>query len=58
MSQTKFSIEFKLESAGFVLDQGYSIAETCSAPGVGATVIGRWGPQLKALIRLSIQQGL
>lgn len=42
MSQTKFSIEFKLESAGFVLDQGDLIAEICRAWG-WCPVIGRWG---------------
>lgn len=39
MSRTKFSTKFKLESAGLVLAQGYSIAEACAALGVGATAM-------------------
>ncbi len=48
MRQSKFSREFKLESAELVLDQGYSISEACAAVGVGATAMRRWVAQLKA----------
>lgn len=48
MSRAKFSTEFKLESAGLVLDQGYSIAEACAALGVGSTAMRRWVAQLNA----------
>lgn len=49
MTQTKpsYSIEFKREAAGLVLDQGYSIAEAAKAMGVGETALRRWVKQLE-----------
>jgi transposase len=47
MSRRFFSQEFKIESAGLVLDQGYSHAEACKAVGVGETAMRRWVSQLK-----------
>ena len=43
-----FSTEFKYEAAGLVLDQGYSIAETCRSLDVGETALRRWVDQLRA----------
>ncbi|WP_410017182.1 transposase [Pseudomonas sp. 5P_3.1_Bac2] len=34
-----------LESAGLVLDQGYSIIETCKSMGAGPTALLRWVKQ-------------
>ena len=42
-----FSKEFKRETAGLVLDQGYSIPEACQAMDVGRTALGRWVQQLQ-----------
>ena len=42
-----FSKEFKRETAGLILDQGYSVPEACKAMDVGRTAIGRWGQQLQ-----------
>lgn len=42
-----FSQEFKLESAGLVLDQGYTIAEAARSLDISETVIRRWVKQLK-----------
>ncbi len=41
-----FSVEFKRESAGLVLDQGYSILEAVQAIGVGESALRRWVKQL------------
>lgn len=48
MSRRHFSPEFKVESAGLVLDQGYTVAEACRAIGVGETAMRRWIEQLEA----------
>lgn len=40
--------EFKLEAAGLVLDQGYSIAKACKEMNVGRTAMTRWVNQLRA----------
>lgn len=42
-----FSPEFKLEAAGLVLDQGYSMLEASRSLGVGETAIRRWVDQLR-----------
>ena len=42
-----FSKEFKRETAGLILDQGYSVPEACKAMDVGRTAIGRWVQQLQ-----------
>ena len=42
-----FSAEFKHEAACLVLDQGYSIAETCRSLDVVETALRRWVDQLK-----------
>ncbi|MDT4848942.1 IS3 family transposase ISAs33 [compost metagenome] len=46
MSRRFFSPEFKLEAAGLVLDQGYSVPAACKAMGVGPTAMRRWVEQL------------
>lgn len=43
-----FSAEFKRESAGFVLDQGYSHIEACRSLGVVESVLRRSVNQLDA----------
>lgn len=43
-----YSTEFKHESASLVLDKEYTIAEACTAMGVGYTAMRRWVNQLKA----------
>ena len=48
MSRRSFSAEFKRESAGLVLDQGYSVQEACTAVGVGPTAMRRWVAQLQS----------
>ena len=40
--------EFKLEAAGLVLDQNYSIAEASRSIGVGEGVLRRWVCQIEA----------
>jgi transposase len=42
-----FSTEFKRESAGLVVDQGYSMTEACRSLDVGETALRRWVDQLK-----------
>ena len=42
-----FSTEFKHEAACLVLDQGYSIVETCRSLDVVETALRRWVDQLK-----------
>ncbi|MBM3113522.1 transposase [Pseudomonas sp. PA-7-1E] len=42
MTRRSFSSDFKLEAAGLVLDQGYSIPEACKSMGVGKTALRRW----------------
>ncbi len=46
MSRRKFSVEFKQEAAGLVLDQNYSVSDACDAMGVGDTAMRRWVRQL------------
>jgi transposase len=43
-----FSTEFKRETSGLVLDQGYSVAEACRSLDVGETALRRWVDQLRA----------
>lgn len=43
-----FSIEFKREAAGLVLDQNYTYAQACEAMGVGETALRRWVSQLSS----------
>ena len=47
-TRRSFSTEFKLDSAGLVLDKGYSITEACEAVGTGHTAMRRWVKQLQA----------
>jgi transposase len=46
MNRRVFSSEFKLEAAGLVVDQGYSVPAACKAMGVGETAMRRWVEQL------------
>ena len=48
MTRRSFSIDFKLEAAGLVLDQGYSIPEAGKSMGVGPTALRRWVEQLRS----------
>ena len=48
MTRRSFSTDFKLEAAGLVLDQGYSIPEACKSMGVGPTALRRWVEQLSS----------
>lgn len=41
-----FTPEFKQEAARLVLDQGYTIAQTCMSLGVGESPLRRWVQQL------------
>ncbi|VXB27828.1 transposase [Pseudomonas sp. 8BK] len=45
MTRRSFSTDFKLEAAGLVLDQGYSIPEACKSMGVA---LRRWVEQLRS----------
>lgn len=47
MTRRHYSIEFKLESASLVIDQGYTIMSACQAVGVGETAMRRWVKQLR-----------
>lgn len=42
-----FSVEFKMDAASLVLDQGYSVPEAARFMDVGETALRRWGEQLK-----------
>ena len=46
MTRRSFSTDFKLEAAGLVLDQGYSIPEAGKSMGIGPTALRRWVEQL------------
>lgn len=48
MNRRSFSTDFKLEAAGLVLDQGYSISEASKSMGVGPTALRRWVEQLRS----------
>lgn len=48
MTRRSFTTDFKLEAAGLVLDQGYSIPEACKSMGVGPTALRRWVEQLRS----------
>jgi transposase len=48
VTRRSFSTDFKLEAAGLVLDQGYSIPEACKSMGVGPTALRRWVGQLSS----------
>ena len=47
MKKRTFSIEFKIESASLVVDQGYSISEASQAVGVSDSAMRKWVKQLK-----------
>ncbi len=42
-----FSAEFKCEAAGLVLEQCYSVAESCRALDIAETALWRWIDQLE-----------
>ena len=42
-----FSLEFRLETAQLVVDQGYTHDEAAKAMGVAFSTIGKWGKQLQ-----------
>lgn len=42
-----FSPEFRLEAAGLVVDQGYTVKEACDAMGVSKTSMENWVRQLR-----------
>lgn len=46
-NRRSFSKEYKHEAASLVIDQGYSMAETCRAMDVGSTALRRWVQQLQ-----------
>lgn len=48
MTKRTFTPEFKIEAAGLVLDQGYSIVEASRAVDVSTSALGRWVKQLRA----------
>lgn len=47
MKKRTFPMEFKIESASLVVDQGYSISEASKAVGVSDSAIRKWVKQLK-----------
>lgn len=47
MTRRVFTTDFKLEAAGLVLDQGYSVEQACKAMDVGPTAMRRWVDQLR-----------
>ena len=48
MTRRVFTTDFKLEAAGLVLDQGYSVPDACKAMAVGPTAMRRWVDQLRS----------
>lgn len=42
-----FSPEFRLESAGLVVDQGYTVKAACEAMGVSKSTMENWVRQLR-----------
>jgi transposase len=48
VTRRSFSTDFKLEAAGLVLDQGYSIPVAGKSMGVGPTALRRWVEQLRS----------
>ena len=46
-NRRSFTDEFKHEAASLVVTQGYSVAESCRAMGVGPTAMRRWVEQLE-----------
>lgn len=47
MNRRAFTIEFKREAAGLVVEQNYSIKDASNAMGVGQTAMRRWVEQLR-----------
>jgi len=47
MTRRTFSVQFKRDAAGLVLDQGYSVSQACEAMSVGQTAMRRWVDQLR-----------
>lgn len=45
---TKFTAEFKYETALLVVEQGYSCVEAAIAAGVSESAVQRWSAQLRA----------
>ena len=43
-----FSLEYRLESAQLVIDQGYSVIEAAKAMNVGKSTMDKWVRQLRA----------
>jgi len=48
VTRRSFNTDFKLEAAGLVLDQGYSVPQACKSIGVGPTALRRWVEQLRS----------
>ncbi|WP_139799021.1 transposase, partial [Andreprevotia lacus] len=46
-TRRSFTSEFKAEAAALVVNQGYSVAQACTAMGVGETAMRRWVAQLQ-----------
>lgn len=47
MTKPTFPQEFKKESAGLVVDKGYSVTEACQAVGVSDSAMRSWVKQLR-----------
>lgn len=47
MNRRTFSMQFKNDAAGLVLDQDYTVPQACEAMNVGDTAMRRWVAQLK-----------
>lgn len=47
-TRNTYTLEFKQEAAGLVVDNGYSIPQACEAMGVSQSAMRRWVNQLKA----------
>ena len=46
-TRQNYTSEFKIEAAGLVLDQGYSVSEACKSMGIGESAMRRWVKQLR-----------
>lgn len=51
MKKRNFSAEFKRESAQFVVDQNYTVADAARAMDAGLSTISRWLKQLRDELR-------
>ena len=56
-TRSRFSLEFKVECAQLVLDQGYSIREAAEAMGCGKSTLDKWVRKLKNERKGSVVDG-